>query len=98
MFLSISIINALQLRPFVTSPAKWIWQCILGYLLAAVAGILIGLGAYLRFYKNFQGISKDFATWISISIPAAFVVAFYFRYILRKQIRIEDDLCSAGNQ
>ncbi len=90
MFLSIGIINAIQLRPFVKSPAKWIWQCILGYLLAAVAGILIGLGAYLRYYKDFQGISRDLATWTSISIPAAFVVAYYFRYILSKQIRGED--------
>jgi NADH:ubiquinone oxidoreductase subunit K len=90
MFLSIGIINAIQLRPFVKSPAKWIWQCILGYLLAAVAGILIGLGAFLRYYKDFQGISKDVATWTSISIPAAFVVAYYFRYILSKQIQVED--------
>ncbi len=90
LFLSIGIINAIQLRPFVKSPAKWVWQCILGYLLAAVAGILIGLGAYLRYYKDFQGISRDLATWTSISIPAAFVVAYYFRYILGKQIPAED--------
>ncbi|WP_211330078.1 hypothetical protein [Deminuibacter soli] len=90
MFLSIGIINAVQLRPFVKSPAKWIGQCILGYLLAAVAGILIGLGAYLQYYKDFQGISKDLATWTSISIPAAFVVAFYFRYILGRQIRFDN--------
>jgi len=87
MFLSIGIINAIQLRPFVQSPAKWIWQCIGGYLLAAVGGILIGLGAYIRYYQNFHGISKDLATWASISIPAALIVAFYFRYILSKQIR-----------
>ena len=90
MFLSIGIINAIQLRPYVKSPAKWIGQCILGYLLAAFAGIFIGLGAYLRYYKDFQGISKDLATWTSISIPAAIVVAYYFRYILSWQIRIED--------
>jgi hypothetical protein len=87
MFLSFGIINAIQLRPFVKSPAKWIWQCVLGYFLAAVAGILIGLGAYLRYYQKFEGISRDLATWTSISIPAALVVAFYFRYILSKQIR-----------
>src|SRR6478609_5712095 len=87
MFLSIGIINAIQLRPFVKYPSKWIWQCVLGYLLAAVAGILIGLGAHLQYYKDFQGISKDLATWISISIPAALVVAYFFRYILSKQIR-----------
>ncbi|QEC70208.1 hypothetical protein FRZ67_11485 [Panacibacter ginsenosidivorans] len=90
MFLSIGIINAIQLKPLVKSPTKWIWQCILGYLLAAIAGIIIGLSAYLRYYKNFQGVSRDLATWLSISIPAAFVVAYYFRYILRVQIRIED--------
>jgi hypothetical protein len=90
MFLSIGIINAIQIRPFVKAPAKWIWQCILGYLVAAVAGILIGLGAYLRYYKDFQGIGRDLATWTSISIPAAFVVSYYFRYILAKQIRTED--------
>ena len=87
MFLSIGIINAIQLKPFVKSPAKWIWQCILGYLLAAFAGILIGLGAYLRYYKSLQGISKDIATWTSISVPAALVVAYYFRYILSRQVR-----------
>jgi len=91
MFLSIGIINAVQLRPFVKSPAKWIWQCVLGYLLAAIAGILIGLGAHIMYYKDFQGISKDLATWTSISVPAAFVVAYYFRYILSKQVRFEDN-------
>jgi NADH:ubiquinone oxidoreductase subunit K len=91
MFLSIGIINAVQLKPLVRFPAKWMWQCILGYLLAAVAGIVIGLGAYLRYYKNFQGISRDFATWISISIPAGLVVAYYFKFILKKQIVVEED-------
>lgn len=99
MFLSIGIINAIQLKPFVKSPVKWMWQCILGYLLAAVAGILIGLSAHLRYYKDFQGVSKDLATWISISIPAALVVAYYFRYILGKQIRFENskDIISGNN-
>lgn len=90
MILSIGIINAIQLRTLVKSPAKWIWQCILGYLLAALAGIVIGLGAYLRYYKDFQGISRDLATWISISVPAAIVIAYYFRYILSTQIPNED--------
>ncbi|MGN6532170.1 MAG: hypothetical protein ACTHK0_10495 [Ginsengibacter sp.] len=92
MFLSIGIINAIQLKPLVKFPTKWVWQCILGYFLAAVAGIVIGLGAYLRYYKNFQGISRDMATWLSISIPAALVVAYYFKYILRKQIVAEEDM------
>lgn len=91
MFLSIGIINSIQLKPLVRFPAKWIWQCILGYFLAAVAGIIIGLSAYLRYYKNFQGISRDFATWLSISIPAGLIVAYYFKFILRKQILVEDD-------
>lgn len=91
MFLSFGMINAVQLKPFVKAPIKWIWQCILGYLLAAVAGILIGLGAYLKYYKNFHGISRDLATWMSISIPAAVVVAFYFRYVLSRQIVISDE-------
>ncbi len=91
MFLSFGIINAIQLRPFVKAPAKWIWQCTLGYLLASVAGIVIGLGAYLRYYKDFQGISRDLATWTSISIPVAFVIAYYFRYILSIQIPDEDE-------
>ena len=100
MFLSIGIINAIQLRPFVKSPSKWIWQCVLGYLLAAVAGIVIGLGAYLRYYKNFHGLSRDLATWTSISIPASFVVAYYFRHVLARQIRIENlpDTVSETNQ
>ncbi len=86
MFLSIGIINAVQLKPIVRFPAKWVWQCILGYFLAAVAGIVIGLGAFLLYYKDIQGIARDFATWLSISIPAALVLAFYFRYILATQI------------
>lgn len=89
MFLSIGVLNAIQLRPFVTSPLKWMWQCMLGYLLAALAGIVIGLGAYLRYYKDFQGLSRDLATWVSISIPAALVLAYYFRYVLSKQIQEE---------
>lgn len=88
MFLSFGIINAIQLKSLVRFPSRWIWQCILGYLLAAVAGIVIGLGAYLRYYKDFQGISRDFATWISISTPAGVVVAYYFRSILSKQLMI----------
>lgn len=86
MFLSIGIINAIELKSLVKFPGKWVWQCILGYLLAAVAGIVIGLGAYLLYYKNMQGIARDFATWLSISIPAALVVAYFFRYILKMQI------------
>jgi hypothetical protein len=91
MFLSIGIINAIQLKPLVKFPTKWVWQCILGYFLAAVAGIVIGLGAYLLFYKNIQGIARDMATWLSISIPAALVVAFFFRYILKKQVIMPED-------
>lgn len=92
MFLSFGIINSIQLKPFMKAPAKWLWQCIVGYLLAAVAGILVGLGAYLKYYKDFHGISRDLATWISISIPAAIVVACYFRYILDRQIVVKDKM------
>ena len=91
MFLSIGIINAIQLKPLVKFPAKWVWQCILVYFLAAVAGIVIGLGAYMLYYKNLQGIARDLATWLSISIPAAFVVAYCFRHILSVQIIIPED-------
>jgi len=91
MFLSIGIINAIQLKPLVKFPRKWIWQCILVYFLAAVAGIVIGLGAYFLYYKNLQGVARDIATWISISIPAALVVAYGFRYILMMQVVIPED-------
>jgi NADH:ubiquinone oxidoreductase subunit K len=91
MFLSIGIINAIQLKPLVKFPGKWISQCILVYFIAAVAGIVIGLGAYLLYYKNLPGIARDIATWLSISIPAALVVAYYFRYILATQVVIHED-------
>lgn len=91
MFLSIGIINAIQLRPLVKFPAKWVRQCILVYLFAAVVGIVIGLGAYLLYYKNLQGIARDLATWLSISIPAALVVAYFFKYILRRQVIMPED-------
>lgn len=91
MFLSIGIINALQLKSMVRSPSKWIGQCILGYFLAAIAGIVIGLGAYLRYYKNFPGITRDLATWLSISIPAALVIAYYLKYILANQVLLPAD-------
>jgi len=91
MFLSIGIINAIQLKPLVKFPTKWIWQCILVYFLAAVAGIVIGLGAYLLYYKNLHGIAKDIATWLSISVPAAFVVAYCFKYILKIQLIMPED-------
>lgn len=90
-FLSIGIINAIQLKPMVKSPKKWVWQCILGYFLAAIAGIVTGLGAYLLYYKNLQGITRDLATWLSISFPAALVVAYYFKYILTIQIILPED-------
>lgn len=91
MFLSIGIINAIQLKSMVKFPTKWVRQCILGYLLAAVAGIIIGLGAHLLFFKNLQGITRDFATWLSISIPASLVVAYRFRSVLTKQIIMPED-------
>jgi NADH:ubiquinone oxidoreductase subunit K len=91
MFLSIGIINAIQLKPLVKFPGKWIWQCILVYFLAAATGIVLGLGAYLLYYKNLQGIARDIATWLSISIPAALVVAYCFRHILTVQVIMPED-------
>lgn len=91
MFGSIGIINAIQLKPLVKFPAKWVWQCIGMYLLAAVAGIVIGLGLHVLFYKNLPGITRDLATWASISIPAAVVVAYGFKKILRGQIIMPED-------
>ncbi|MCS3796703.1 hypothetical protein [Niastella sp. OAS944] len=91
MVLSIGIINAIQLKPLVKLPTKWVRQCILGYLLAAVAGIVIGLGAHLLFFRNLQGITRDFATWLSISIPASLVIAYRFKYILKTQIIMPED-------
>lgn len=91
MFLSIGIINAIQLKSMVRFPTKWVWQCIVGYLLAAIAGIVVGLGAYLLYYKDLPGIAKDIATWLSISTPAAVVVAYYFKYILSIQIPLPKD-------
>ncbi|AHF16450.1 hypothetical protein NIASO_17300 [Niabella soli DSM 19437] len=91
MFLSIGIINAIQLKSQVKFPAKWVWQCMIGYFLAAVAGIVIGLGAYLLYYKDLQGIARDMATWLSISIPAALVTAYYFKYIFAIQIILPED-------
>ena len=91
MFLSIGIINAIQLKPLVKFPRKWIRQCILVYFLAAVAGIVIGLSAYILYYKNLQGIARDIATWLSISIPAALIVAYCFRYILTIQVIMPED-------
>jgi NADH:ubiquinone oxidoreductase subunit K len=91
MFLSIGIINAIQLKPLVKFPSKWIVQCILVYFIAAVAGIVIGLGAYLLYYKNLPGITRDIATWLSISIPAALVVAYGFRRIFTTQVIFHGD-------
>jgi hypothetical protein len=91
MFLSIGMINAIQLRPLVKSPTKWVRQCILVYFLAAIAGIVIGLGGHLLYFKNLQGIARDLATWLSIGIPAALVVAYSFKYILTNQIIIPED-------
>ena len=91
MFLSIGIINAIQLKPLVKFPTRWVRQCIGGYLLAAVAGIVIGLSAYLRFYKDLHGIARDLATWLSISSPAALVVAFWFKKILKSQLIMPED-------
>jgi NADH:ubiquinone oxidoreductase subunit K len=91
MFLSIGIINAIQLKALVKFPTKWVWQCIGIYLLAALAGILIGLGSYLLFFKNIQGIVRDMATWLSISIPASLVVAYLFKSILTTQIIMPED-------
>jgi len=91
MFLSIGIVNAIQLKPLVKFPTKWVWQCIGVYFLAAIAGIVTGLGAYLLFYKNLPGISRDMATWLSISTPAALIVAYCFKNILKTQLIVPKD-------
>ncbi|WP_245843479.1 hypothetical protein [Niastella vici] len=91
MFLSIGIINAIQLKPLVKFPTKWVRQCIGVYFLAAIAGIFIGLGAFLLFYKNLPGIARDLATWLSISSPAALVVAYCFKKILKSQLIMPGD-------
>jgi NADH:ubiquinone oxidoreductase subunit K len=91
MFGSIGVINAIQLKPLVKFPTKWVRQCIGVYLLAAVAGIVIGLSLHLLYYKNIQGIARDIATWLSISIPASLVVAYGFKKILRGQIIMPED-------
>jgi NADH:ubiquinone oxidoreductase subunit K len=91
MFLAIGIINAIQLKPFVKFPKKWLWQCVLTYFLASVAGILTGLGLYLLYFKNMQGIGRDFATWLMISIPAALVIAFITKLFLNDQIIMPED-------
>jgi hypothetical protein len=90
MFLSIGTINAMELKPLVRFPGKWVLQCILGYSLAAVAGIVIGLGAYLLYYKNMHGIARDIATWLSVSTPAALVVACFFRFVLKRQVIVPE--------
>lgn len=86
LFLTIGLINAARLKSVMRSPARWMWQCLLGYLLAAAVGIVVGIGAYLKYYKDFPGILRDMAIWLSISIPAALVLALYFRYVLGKQL------------
>ena len=91
MFLSIGVINAIQLKPLVTFPTKWIRQCILVYLLAAVVGIVTGLGLHLLYYKNWPGIARDLATWLSISIPASLVVAYGFKKIVTVQVIMPED-------
>jgi hypothetical protein len=91
MFLSIGILNAIQLRPVVKRPGIWIMQCILVYFLAALAGIVVGLGAYILYYNGIRGIAKDLATWLSISIPASLVVAYGLRPVLRRQLIIAKD-------
>ncbi|MBO9203877.1 MULTISPECIES: hypothetical protein [Niastella] len=91
MFLSIGIINAVQLKPLVKFPTKWVWQCILVYFLAAVTGIVMGLAAFFLFYQHWQGILKDLAIWLTISIPAAFVVSYGFRSIFKKQLIMPED-------
>ncbi|SEO39237.1 hypothetical protein [Niastella yeongjuensis] len=91
MFLSIGLINAIQLKPLVKFPTKWVRQCILVYLLAAITGIVIGLGAHLLWYKDLQGIAKDLATWLSISSPAGLVVAYWVRSIFKKQLIMPED-------
>lgn len=91
MFLSIGVNNAIQFQPLVKFPTKWIKQCIGVYLLAAVAGIIVGLGLHLLIYKNWQGIVRDIATWLSIGIPASLVVAYCFKRILPVQIIMPRD-------
>ncbi|WP_107685677.1 hypothetical protein [Niastella koreensis] len=91
MFGSIGVINAIQLKPLVKFPTKWVRQCIGIYLLAAITGIVIGLGLHLLYYKNWPGIARDLATWISISTPAALVVAYGFKRILQVQVLLPGD-------
>lgn len=91
MFLSIGIVNAILFRPLVRFPTKWIRQCIVTYVLAALAGIVIGLGSFQLFYKNLHGLTRDLATWLTISIPAALVIAYHLKQFLRLQILTPED-------
>lgn len=86
MFLSIGILNAVLFRPLVRFPTRWVKQCIATYLLAALAGIVLGLGAHQLCYKNIQGLTRDIATWLTISIPAALIIAYLLKQILKVQI------------
>jgi hypothetical protein len=91
MMLSIGIINGVQMRPFVKNQKKWLWQSLLTYFLAAVAGISIGIGSYLLYLKDIQGIGRDMGTWLMISIPSGVVIALLSRLFLMQQIVVSED-------
>jgi hypothetical protein len=95
MFLSIGIINGIQLGPFVKDQKKWILQSLLVYFLASVAGISIGIGSYLLYFNDIQGIGRDMGTWLMISTPAALVISFLSKWFLSNQIVVPED-CERG--
>ncbi|MDF2188915.1 hypothetical protein [Paraflavitalea sp. CAU 1676] len=86
LFLSIGVITARQFRDYVKFPTKWIRQCIAIHFLAALTGIIAGLGAYLLFYKGMPDLIRDIATWLTISIPSSLVIAYLLKRCLKEQI------------
>jgi hypothetical protein len=87
MMLTIGAINAFRLRPYMTQPRKWIWQSMLTYLIAAVAGIGFGFAAFFGGVKDLPGLSRDMVLWLTISAPAGVVVAFVSKGFLKRQFQ-----------
>jgi hypothetical protein len=87
MMLTIGAINAFRLRPYMAQPRKWIWQSMLTYFIAAVAGIGVGFAAFFGGVKDLPGLSRDLVLWLTISTPAGIVAAFVSKVFLKRQIQ-----------
>ncbi|MGG7661586.1 hypothetical protein [Dyadobacter sp. BHUBP1] len=86
MYATIGMINAGLVGSLLPKPGRWVWQCILSFLLAGIVGAACGIAAYFAGLKDAGGFVKDYGMWSLISITAAITYGSLTRRALERQL------------